>query len=262
MSRTIAMISDFGYRDHYVGTMKAVINGICPEATPLDICHEVPAHNVMSGSYVIASATPFLPAGTIVLGVVDPGVGTNRRAVAVQTENHFFIGPDNGLFNMAYDLEPPVRAVELNNAKYQLENISRTFHGRDIFSPAAAHLAAGVELSELGDEIEPESLVRLPEIGPMIGNSAIECRVVHIDHFGNVVTNLSRAVMEAAGKSAQYIRVGETRAPFAETFADVPKNEPVAYFNSSDFLELGIRNGSAAEQLELQQRHLIHLETK
>lgn len=259
---TIALISDFGYRDAYVGIMKSVIHGIAPEAYLIDLCHEVPAHNVMSGSYLVASALPYLPARSIVLGVVDPGVGTRRRAIAVRTENHTYVGPDNGLFHMAYDIEDPIEAVELTNPDYHLGRISKTFHGRDIFSPVAGHLAQGVPLADLGEAIDPEGLVRLPEIGPIIKENGIESSIVHIDHFGNVVTNLSREVMEAAGKQAKYVRIGEHRALFAQSFHDISKNDPVAYFNSTDYLEVGIRNGSAAEQLQLKQRLLIHLETE
>lgn len=259
---TIALISDFGYRDAYVGIMKSVIHGIAPHVALIDLCHEVPAHNVMSGSYLVASAVPYLPPDSIVLGVVDPGVGTRRRAIAVRTHARMYVGPDNGLFHMAYEVDEPLDAVELTNAKYHLPHISKTFHGRDIFAPAAAHLAAGIALSDLGESIEIESLVRLPEIGPIIKENGIECSIVHIDHFGNLVTNLSRDVMAAAGKTPLYVRIGENRAPFAETFADVPKNDPVAYFNSTDYLEVGIRNGSAAEQLGIKLRNMIHLETK
>lgn len=259
---TIALISDFGYRDAYVGIMKAVIHSIAPEAYLIDLCHEVPAHNVMSGSYLVASAMPYLPDRSIILGVVDPGVGTRRRAIAVRTDTHTYVGPDNGLFHMAYDLEEPIEAIELTNPDFHLPRISKTFHGRDIFSPVAAHLARGVAFGDLGTEIDPNGLVRLPEIGPIIKEYGIESSIVHIDHFGNVVTNLSREVLEAAGKQARYVRIGEHRAQFAETFADVPKNDPVAYFNSTDYLEVGIRNGSAADQLQLKQRQMIHLETE
>jgi len=262
MSRTIALISDFGYRDAYVGIMKAVIKGICPDAQLIDLCHEVPAHNVMSGAYLVASAVSYLPKDSIVLGVVDPGVGTSRRAIAVQCGELTYVGPDNGLFNMAYDLTPPLKAMNLTNSKYHLPRVSKTFHGRDIFSPVAAHLCAGVNFDDLGEELETESLVRLPEIGPLLKENGIECRVVHVDHFGNVVTNLSRDVMEAARKKPLFARIKEYRAPFAQTFADVAKSAPVIYFNSTGFLEIGIRNGSAAEQLDLKQRNLLHIETE
>lgn len=257
----IALISDFGYHDAYVGIMKSVIHRINPEATMIDLCHEVTPHNVLSGSYLLATSAPFLPEKSIVLGVVDPGVGTSRRAIAVETEDLILVGPDNGLFNMIYERQQPLRAVELDNSNYHLPRVSKTFHGRDIFSPCAAHLSTGLDLFDVGSEIPQESLVRLPEIGPLIKETGIECRIVHIDHFGNVVTNLSRATLEAAGKEPAFVRVGDTKAPFAQTFADVSRNDPVAYFNSTDFLEVGIRNGSASDQLELKQRYLIHLET-
>jgi len=262
VTQPIALISDFGYRDAYVGIMKSVIHRINPAVRMIDLCHEVPAHNVLSGSYLLATSAPFLPEKSIVLGVVDPGVGTSRRAVAVETEDLLLVGPDNGLFNMIYERQPPQRSVVLDNPDFHLDRVSKTFHGRDIFSPCAAHLSTGKDLEEIGTPIATDSLVRLPEIGPLLKEHGIECRIVHIDHFGNVVTNLSRTTMEAAGKTPEFVRVGETRAPFAETFADVSRNDPVAYFNSTNFLEIGIRNGSAADQLELKQRYLIHLETQ
>lgn len=261
MQSLIALISDFGYRDAYVGIMKSVIHRINSDCRLIDLCHEVPAHNVLSGSYLLTSALSYLPEGAIILGVVDPGVGTHRRAIAVETEKVTLVGPDNGLFNMIYERQAPKRAVVLDRPEVHLKRVSKTFHGRDIFSPSAAHLSLGKDLEDIGTPIDTQSLVRLPEIGPLIKETGIECRIVHIDHFGNVVTNLSRTMLQATGREASCVRIGDVEAPFASTFADVKRSEPVAYFNSTDFLEVGIRNGSAAEQLELEQRHLIHLDT-
>jgi S-adenosylmethionine hydrolase len=241
--------------------MKSVILGISPDAQIVDLCHDVPAQNVLSGSHILATAVPFLPEQSIVVAVVDPGVGTRRRAIAVQTERNTFIAPDNGLLTEAFDVLPPTRAVELDIADYHLPRISQTFHGRDIFSPCAAHLAAGVDFEEIGTPIEVDGIVRLPEIGPLISEEAIECRVVHIDHFGNAITNLRRETVEALGRGVDCVKIHGDRAAFATTFADVAETAAVCYFNSTDYLELSVRNGSAAEQFEVEQRDMLHVIT-
>lgn len=262
MRPRIAMLSDFGHNDAYVGIMKSVILDICPDVQIVDLCHDVPAQNVLSGSHILATAVPFLPDDSIVVAVVDPGVGTNRRAVAVQTDSNVFVAPDNGLLTEVFDVHPPRRAVELDRPEYHLDRISQTFHGRDIFSPCGAHLAAGVDFLDIGSEIEVDSLIRLPEIGPLISEEAIECRVVHIDHFGNAITNLRRHTVEALGREVDCVKIKGNRAPHATTFADVAETAAVCYFNSTDYLELSVRNRSAAEQFEIEQRDMLHVITR
>ena len=262
MIRPIAILSDFGHQDAYVGIMKSVVLSIFPEATMVDLCHDVPAQNVLSGAFLLATAAPFLPKGAIVLGVVDPGVGTSRRAVVVQTEDGLLIGPDNGLFSLVYEHSEPVQAYELQNPAFQLGEVSKTFHGRDIFAPACAHLARGADPASFGDEIDPNDLVRLPEIGPLIKDGAVECRVVHVDHFGNVITNLSRHVLEQMDRVPDGLKIGKVQVPFGQTFGDVGEGKPVCYFNSSGFLEIGVRNGRAAEFFEIKQRAMVHVLTR
>jgi S-adenosylmethionine hydrolase len=261
VSRFITMLTDFGHRDAYVGIMKSVMHGICPDCTTIDLCHDVPAQNVLSGAFLLSTTIPFLPKDAVVLAVVDPGVGTPRRAVAVETEDVTLIGPDNGLFTLVLERTPAVRAFELSNPDYQLPRVSSTFHGRDIFSPAAAHVAAGVDISEFGPEVDLKSLVRFPEIGPIIKENSVECRVVHIDHFGNCITNLSREAMDRMEREPRHVKIGSEVAPFHVTFGDVKEGEAVCYFNSSDYLEVGIRNRDAAEQFELKPRSMINVVT-
>ncbi len=258
----ITMLSDFGHQDAYVGIMKSVILGICPDAQLVDLCHEVPKQNVMSGAHILATAAPFLPPGSVVLAVVDPGVGTSRRAIVVETDDLTFVAPDNGLLTDILEEHPPSRVIELDNADFHLPRVSRTFHGRDIFSPAAAHIAAGRDPGELGSEVDRAGLIRLPEIGPMIKDNAIECRIVHIDHFGNAITNLRRPTLDALDREIVCMKIKGQEAKFADTFGDVPEGTAVCYFNSTDFLELGIRNRAAAEQFELEQRALLHVVTR
>lgn len=258
----IVMLSDFGHRDAYVGIMKSVILGISPDAQIVDLCHEVPAQNVLSGAHILATAVPFLAPGSVVLAVVDPGVGTSRRAIAVETPDFVFVAPDNGLLTEVFDEQPPQRVVELSKSEFHLPRVSRTFHGRDIFSPCAAHIANGRPLADVGEEFAVEEMVRLREVGPLIKDRAIECRIVHIDHFGNAITNLRRQTVEAMDRTIGSMRIKGNEAKFAETFGAVPEGTAVCYFNSTDYLELGINNGSAAEQFELQQRDMLHVVTQ
>lgn len=258
----IVMLSDFGHQDAYVGIMKSVILGICPDAQLVDLCHEVPKQNVMSGAHILATAVPFLAPGSVVLAVVDPGVGTTRRAIAVRTPEFVFVAPDNGLLTDVLEEQPPLEVVELDRAEFHLPRVSRTFHGRDIFSPAAAHIAMGKSLDTIGTPFGSEELIRIPEVGPMIKDRAIECRIVHIDHFGNAITNLRRPTLEALERRVICMKIKGQEAKFADTFGDVPEGTPVCYFNSTDFLELGIRNRAASDQFDLDQRDMLHVVTE
>lgn len=262
MRPKIIMLSDFGHRDAYVGIMKSVILARCPDAQIVDLCHDVPAQNVLSGAHILSTAVPYLEPGTTVISVVDPGVGGKRRAVAVRTDDFVFVAPDNGLLTEVFEHQPPREAVELDRREFHLPKVSQTFHGRDIFSPCGGHIAAGRALTDVGTPIAVESLVRLPEIGPMIKDESIEARVVHIDHFGNVITNLRRPTVNALDREVFGIKIKGTIAPLAMTFGDVPEGDAVCYFNSTDYLELGIRNRSAAEQFELSQRSMVHIVTQ
>lgn len=257
MSRLIALLTDFGHTDTYVAQMKAVLLRLCPTCELLDLTHGVPPQRVRSGAYLLASATPYLPDGTIVVAVVDPGVGTERRAVAVQGVRHTYLAPDNGLLCLALREDPPQHAVVLDNPRYHLPNMSATFHGRDLFAPCAAHIANGVPLSQLGSPIAPEMLQPLPDIEPEFGGDAIQCRPLHTDHFGNVVFNLRYEAFRAwAGDLGNSVRVrlkgapGEPLTlPLVRTFGEVRWGEPLAYWGSNGYLEVAVNGGSAAQQL-------------
>lgn len=259
MTPTIALLTDFGHRDAYVGIMKSVIRRICVDAELIDLCHEIPPQNVLSGAYQLATARPFLPNDCIVLAVVDPGVGTRRRPIAIESEGIRFVGPDNGLFTMAVERYDVGSAVQLTNSDYHLPEVSHTFHGRDIFAPAAAHLAAGVALADLGQALDTSQLVRLPGIGPLIKSDSIECTVVHVDHFGNAVTNLHTSTLAATGREVREVSTSDQKAPFGEGFFSVPKQKPVAYMGSAGYLEIGVRNGNAAAELQIGQGTLVHV---
>jgi S-adenosylmethionine hydrolase len=259
MSRLIAFLTDYGYADTYVAQVKAVLLRLCPTCEVLDLTHGVPPQNVRSGAYLLASATPYLPDGAIVIAVVDPGVGTARRAVAVQGLRHTYLAPDNGLLCLALRDDPPQKAVVLDNPRYHLPEVSATFHGRDLFAPCAAHLANGVPLEQLGTAIPPDTLQRLPHLEPEFTADTVRCRPLHTDHFGNVVFNLRyeafRARRSDESAPVQVRRENASGAslelPLVRTFGEVGWGEPLAYWGSNGYLEVAVNGGSAARQLAI-----------
>src|SRR5438128_11685030 len=178
----IAMLTDFGARDHYSGTMKGVALSICPDATLVDITHEVPAHDVLAGALELAAAYNYFPVGTIFLAVVDPGVGSTRRGIAAEAGDYKFVAPDNGVLTAVLDEHPPKRVVELTERRYARPTVSRTFEGRDRFAPAAAWLAKGIDLAALGRPAGKIHRVELPQ--PEIDGDHIDGRVLRVDRFG------------------------------------------------------------------------------
>src|SRR6266436_3528845 len=190
----IALLTDFGTRDHYAGTMKGVVLGICPDATLVDISHGIDAHDVLAGALELAAAYRYFPAGTIFLVVVDPSVGSARRGIAADTGDHLFVAPDNGVLSVVLEQAKPKRVVELTDRRYARPTISRTFEGRDRFAPAAAWLAKGVNLTALGRPAG--SPVRLHVPTPRITGEAIEGEVLRVDRFGNLITNIDDASLD------------------------------------------------------------------
>jgi S-adenosylmethionine hydrolase len=236
-----------------VGTCRGVIKSIAPDVEVIDITHGIAPHNVIQGALVLASTVPFMPEG-IHLAVVDPGVGSDRRAIALRgTGGRLYVGPDNGLLVLAADrLGGVEEAVELANPAYRLEPVAHTFHGRDVFAPAAAHLAAGVELAELGPGIAATELVRIDLPVPSIGERRIRATVVYVDRFGNVQLNLTRDDLAQVGiesGSKLEIAVGFERyyAVAARTFAEVRRGDIVLYEDAYWNISLAINRGNAAE---------------
>lgn len=248
MSNIITLTTDFGNRDHYVSVMKAVMLGIVSDVRFVDVSHEIPPQDVMAGAWVVRNSAMLFPPGTVHLVVVDPGVGTDRTPVAIQIEDQLFVGPDNGIFSLiAEDYE--YKAVSLKNEKYWRENRSNTFHGRDIFAPVAAHLANGIELEKLGTPLE--KLVTYRWAIPISDKDGIQGWIVHIDRFGNLVSNIpSTLIEEIIADSKLKIYVGNTiLEEIVPTFGSVPDGEPAAYIGSSDKLEIAINKGNAKEML-------------
>src|SRR5881396_1459691 len=203
----IALLTDFGTRDHYAGTMKGVALGICPDATLVDISHEVPAHDVVGGALELAAAYKYFPAGTIFLVVVDPGVGSARRGIAAEAGDYKFVAPDNGVLTGVLDEHAPKRVVELTERKYARPTVSRTFEGRDRFAPAAAWLAKGIELPALGRSAGAIHRLEIPQ--PTSGPDRLTGEVLRVDRFGNLITNIDRKTFDRlAHDGALEIRVG------------------------------------------------------
>ena len=247
----VTFLTDFGLQDDFVGTCHGVIAGIAPDVRVIDVTHGIAPQAVLQGALVLRNTTAYMPVGVHV-AVVDPGVGGARRAVAVQTnDGRIFVGPDNGLLLLAADELGIAAAHELTETRYRLPEVSRTFHARDVFSPAAAHLAAGVPLGELGPAIDPVTLVRIAVPEPSVGRTQIGATVLSVDRFGNVATNVRREHIDALGlANGDRVEVRLTLdryfAIVASTFADAPPGELILYEDSYRLVTLAISNGNAA----------------
>jgi S-adenosyl-L-methionine hydrolase (adenosine-forming) len=248
----ITLLTDFGLRDTFIGVMKGVIWSITPNAQIVDLTHEIPPQRVVDGALAIAGASAYFPAGTIHVCVVDPGVGTARRPMLAAIGNQYFIGPDNGLFSLlikkAEDLTTPPVYIALTKTHYWLPLVSNSFHGRDIFAPVAAHLANGVQLEELGDPFENPMLISIPV--PQKTATGWIGQVMQVDHFGNLVTNITREQLKQETGviiSVKNIKINEV----VTTFGSKPAGALIAMLDSSGHLAISVVNGSAAERLSV-----------
>ena len=259
MRPVIALLSDFGTRDHYVGTMKGVLLGICPDATLVDITHEIAPHDVLDGALELAAAFRYFPVGTIFLAVVDPGVGSVRRGIAADLGDYKFVSPDNGLLTAVVRETPPKKVVELTERRYARPTVSRTFEGRDRFAPAAAWLAKGIQLPALGRAVSQIHHLDIPQ--PVIDDGEIRGVVLRIDRFGNLVTNLDRKTIERISRDAavQIVAGGAPVGRLVATYADIQSGEVCALFGSTDHLELAANAGSAADALGLTRGAPVHV---
>ena len=246
----IAILTDFGYRDHYVGVMKGVIATIAPAARIIDITHGIPAQSIIAGAIALKQSWRYFPKRTIFLAVVDPGVGTARLPIAIETRAAAcFVGPDNGILWQAAEDAGIARIVELRAPKYRLENVSSTFHGRDIFAPAAAWLWSGTALRSLGPSIAQMTQLEIP--APIRRGETLQGAIIYIDGFGNLVTNLDRETIDtfaACFRPAQLlVRIGNGAAmEILKAYGDAPSDVALATFGSFELLEIAVRDGSAA----------------
>ncbi len=250
MSRPIVFLTDYGLSDEFVGVCHGVMARIAPQARVIDLTHAIPRQDVTAGAMAFARAAPFMPDDAVFLGVVDPGVGSARRPVAVASESGaLLVGPDNGVLSMAWAaLGGAAQAAEIISERVLLRPVSGTFHGRDVFAPAAAHLSMGMPLGDLGPLVEPGTLRTVEMSGPTIVRDVVGARVTGVDGYGNVQLNVRPGDLEAAGLEGSVEVCGRVVAR-ASTFADVPEGSPAAIVDSQGFVALVVNGGSAADVL-------------
>jgi len=253
----ITLTTDFGLADSYVGAMKGVILGVDPTATIVDISHDIAPQDVQEAAYVVYTAYPYFPPDTVHVVVVDPGVGSRRRAIALRAAQARFVAPDNGVLSYVLAREGMKEAVSLTNSRYHRPTVSHTFHGRDIFAPVAAHLARGVPLAELGEPLTEIFTFPLPQ-PQVLPDGVVVGHVLHVDRFGNLILDVREGdfilgggiILEVAGRRIQGL---------GRTFTDVPAGELVAYIASSGHLEIAWREGNAAQSLGMKRGDKIVL---
>lgn len=248
MSRAIiTLTTDFGLKDPYVAEMKAVILSINPKATVVDITHEIEKFNIRMGAYVLASASPYFPKGTIHAAVIDPSVGAKRRPILIEAKKGFYVGPDNGVLILAAKNEGVQHIYKMVNRRLMLSKVSNTFHGRDIFAPAAAHLSNGIPPEEFGPEIHKVSTPDFAKV--MKRKNMLTGEVMHIDGFGNIITNLSEKDLETM-KINQKVNVklknAQLKLKLCKAYAEVERQQPLAIIGSHNFMEISINQGNAA----------------
>lgn len=250
MNRIITLTTDFGLRDGFVGTMKGVILSINPNVTIVDITHDIAPQNIEQGAFLLAASAKYFPGNAIHVVVVDPGVGSARRPIAIQVGETIFVAPDNGVLSYALaDSRSGIRAVHLTKPDYWLPRISHTFHGRDIFAPVAAHLSLGVPIEALGDPID--AWVRLaPALPTRRADGAMVGRVVHVDRFGNIVTNIAEDMLRAMDRGRIAVKIaGRTVHGVKQSYSDGAAGQVIALVGSSWSLEIAKREGNAAQDL-------------
>ncbi|MBN1875530.1 MAG: SAM-dependent chlorinase/fluorinase [Anaerolineae bacterium] len=264
----ITLTTDFGIQDGYVGTMKGVMARIAPGVSFVDITHTVPPQDVRSTAYILWTVLPYFSRESVHLVVVDPGVGTMRRPIAAQTGWGMLVGPDNGVFSFVWESTPPELIVELANPEYRLPVVSRTFHGRDVFSPAAAYLARGVSLSEMGPQVVDP--IRLTSAKMRVAANRIQGQVLYIDHFGNIITSIGRLLwrgdtlclqpvlanpeieeMYFPATAARVSVAGRDIGPIRHTYGEVPVGTPLALVGSEGMLELAVNQRHGAQVLKI-----------
>lgn len=249
-SGIITLTTDFGLSDSYVGILKGVILTINPKACLIDICHNISLGDIEHTSYIIYHSAKYFPHGTIHLAVVDPGVGTSRRPIAINTGQYIYVGPDNGIFSEIIKEQNKPELIHLNRKKFFLSDISATFHGRDIFAPAAAYLSIGVPFHTMGISLSDPAILKFRQ--PEVKNNSLVGRIKFADHFGNLITNLDKASIDIFldGASIKAIKVGElTIKKIYASYCDATDSEPIALIGSSGFLEISVNMARADEKI-------------
>ncbi|AFM25698.1 SAM hydrolase/SAM-dependent halogenase family protein [Desulfomonile tiedjei] len=248
MISIVTLTTDFGTRDGFTAQMKGVILGIFPEARIVDVTHDIEPFSILEGALVLNGIRKYFPPTAVHVGVIDPGVGSQRRGLAVRTRTGYYVGPDNGLFTFILNESADVEVREIRNPEFMLPEPYATFHGRDIFAPAAAHLSAGKMFESIGPVVEKPVTLTVPK--PVRSASAIEGEAIYTDRFGNVTTNIPADLLD---RTVREIRIAGTRIPrLSRYFAEVPFHEPVALINSFGLLEVAVNRGNASAELHIE----------
>lgn len=254
---TITLTTDFGLADPYVGIMKGVILSINPAARVIDISHLIKAGSVLQAAGIIRESYTFFPKGTVHVAVVDPGVGTERRLILLETEEYFFVGPDNGIFWPIIVAHPDIKVIHLTETKYFLPDITHTFHGRDIFAPVAAHLSRGVDPQKMGRPMSDPVPLQVPR--PQQTGEVLSGQAIRVDHFGNLITNILQKDLERfSGAARPVIKIGDLVIEgVLKTYADASAGEALAMIGSSGLLEIAVNLGRACDRLGLNSEDII-----
>jgi S-adenosylmethionine hydrolase len=246
-SGIITLLTDFGLIDPYIAMMKGVILSINIDARIVDITHSINTGSIFQAAHILAETFKYFPAGSIHVAVIDPGVGSNRKPIALETENHFFIGPDNGIFSLIIDRHTPSRIIEITEEKFFLPHVTKTFHGREVFAPVAAHVSMGTELDHLGPALNNPIKINFPE--PYQKDGILYGRIIRTDNFGNLITNITNKDFDDfMKKSRPEIHIGGIKLKeLNATYSDVKKGELLALINSSGLLEIALNLGRASD---------------
>lgn len=256
-SGIITLLTDFGVADPYVAMMKGVILSINPKARLVDITHEIPAGAVFPAARMLRETYRFFPPGTIHLGVVDPGVGSDRKPIAAEAGGHGFVGPDNGLFYPILQEAAETRITHLKETRFFLPAVTSTFHGRDVFAPVAAYFSLGIDPDQMGIPMTNPEPMPIP--APRLEEDSLHGQVIHVDHFGNLISNIgSEALYRFLGSSNPSIRLGKvTIRRLSHAYSDVDEGQLLAYINSSNLLEVAVNRGRASEYMGLEKESLV-----
>jgi S-adenosyl-L-methionine hydrolase (adenosine-forming) len=248
-NQIVTLLTDFGNEDGFVGTMKGVMLSINPQLSFVDLTHDISPHNTVEASVVLRTSYHYFPKGTIHLVVIDPEVGGSRRVILAETEKYYFIGPDNGALSFALENEKVKRIIELTNHKYFLKDVSNTFHGRDIFAPVAAHLSKGVNIGKFGEPTREYK--RFTLLTPRIHRHGVSGKVIYIDHFGNLVTNISGGMAAKLAQKKIQIKIKDYKMDkISKSYADSTPGQILAVIGSNDCLEIAVNLGNASQILK------------
>jgi S-adenosyl-L-methionine hydrolase (adenosine-forming) len=255
MSPLITLTTDFGTRDGYVAQMKGVLLGINPEARLIDVTHDIESFDITEAALVVKGLSEYFPEGTVHIAVVDPGVGSKRRGIVMRLDGRFYVGPDNGLFSLVFARSHTREVREISNSNLFLHQAHPTFHGRDVFAPAAAHMSLGTAFDAVGPVVEDPVMLSIPE--PIQTEDGIEGEIIHVDRFGNLTSNIESGILH---RSVDSVQIGGLEIKgIKRFFSEVPTGTPIAVINSFGFLEIAVNLGNASLDLGVKKGSLVRV---